>query len=41
MRRDSSLETFIRKRTANKISFKAGRDAVTLTFATSLVDLNR
>ena len=41
MRRDSSLETFIRKRTANKISFKAGRDPVTLTFATSLIDLNR
>ena len=41
MRRDSSLETFIRKRTANKISLKAGRDAVTLTFATSLIDLNR
>ena len=41
MRRDSSLETFIRKRTANKISFKAGRDAVNLTFATSLIDLNR
>lgn len=41
MRRDSSLETFLRKRTANKISFRAGRDAVSLTFATSLIDLNR